>query len=83
MEALGVGPGELLKEPRLPNAHDRDVRRLGDAQMKATISTENDLIKISIHDPCNTARLYVNGILVYEVERKQIKFVDIEFMESD
>jgi hypothetical protein len=39
------------------------------------------MIKISIHDPCNTARLYVNGILIYEVERKQIKFVDIELSE--
>jgi hypothetical protein len=49
--------------------------------MKAVISTDNDRIKIAVHDPCNTAQLYVNGILIYEVERKQIKFIDIELID--
>jgi len=48
-----------------------------------SVTPKDDMIKVELHGNCKTVRIHVNGILVYEVERKHIKFVDIEFMEGD
>ena len=51
--------------------------------MNYSVTPKDDRVKVELHENCKTARIHVNGILVYEIERKQIKFVDIEFMEGD
>ena len=49
--------------------------------MNYSVTPKEDRVKVELHGNCKTARIHVNGILVYEVERKQIKFVDIELSE--
>jgi len=46
-----------------------------------SVTPKEDMIKVELHENCKTARIHVNGIPVYEIERKQIKFVDIELSE--
>jgi len=48
-----------------------------------SVTPKDDRVKVELYGNCKTARIHVNGILVYEVEWKHIKFVDIEFLDGD
>lgn len=48
--------------------------------MNSTLTTEDNKIKLDFTDRCQCVRIHVNGIMVYEVQRKNIRKIELEMV---
>jgi len=46
--------------------------------MKPEIKSDANMINIGFAEPCHNIKIYVNKVLIYEVERNKIRFIDLE-----